>query len=73
MNRRTVVMGLCTTATWASAHAQPVETSVVRMPQDIAYKALPGAPQHVTLFGDSSQPGSHQVFGGHEGHAPLAP
>jgi len=27
------------------------------MPQDIVFKGLPGAPQHVTLFGDSSQPG----------------
>ena len=31
--------------------------SVVKVPQDIVYKGLPGAPQHVTLFGDSSQPG----------------
>jgi quercetin dioxygenase-like cupin family protein len=27
------------------------------LPQDIVYKGLPGAPQHVTLFGDSSKPG----------------
>jgi len=57
MNRRTVVAALCATATWAPARAQPVGTSVVRMPQDIVFKGLPGAPQHVTLFGDSSQPG----------------
>jgi hypothetical protein len=57
MNRRTVVLGLCATASWASARAQPVETSVVKMPQDIVYQGPPGAPQHVTLFGDSSQAG----------------
>jgi quercetin dioxygenase-like cupin family protein len=56
MNRRTVVVGLCTTATFTPARAQPVEASVVKMPQDIVYNGLPGAPQHVTLFGDSSQP-----------------
>jgi hypothetical protein len=35
MNRRTVVVGLCTAATWASARAQPVETSVVKMPRTV--------------------------------------
>jgi quercetin dioxygenase-like cupin family protein len=41
----------------APAHAQNVDTGVVRFPQDIIYKGLAGSPQHVTLFGDPSQPG----------------
>jgi quercetin dioxygenase-like cupin family protein len=59
MNRRavTLVAALCTTAAWAPARGQTVETSVVKVPQDIVYKGPPGAPQHVILFGDSSQPG----------------
>jgi len=59
VNRRTVtlVAALCTIAAWASAGAQTVETSVVKVPQDIIYKGPPGAPQHVTMFGDPSQPG----------------
>jgi len=52
------LLALCTAGgTWASAHSQDTNTSVVRLPQDIVYKGLPGAPQHVTLFGDSSKPG----------------
>ncbi len=59
MNGRTValVAALCTIAAWAPARAQSTEASVVKVPQDIVYKGLPGAPQHVTLFGDPSQPG----------------
>src|SRR5258708_39182772 len=59
MNMRTVTLiaALCTTAAWAPARAQTVGTSVVKVPQDIVYKRLPGAPQHVTLYGNSSQPG----------------
>jgi hypothetical protein len=59
MNRLTgtLVAVLCTIAAWTLANAQTTETSVVKVPQDIVYKGLPGAPQHVTLFGDSSQPG----------------
>jgi quercetin dioxygenase-like cupin family protein len=49
---------LCTAGgTWVSAQSQDTNASVVRLPQDIVYKGLPGAPQHVTLFGDSSKPG----------------
>jgi quercetin dioxygenase-like cupin family protein len=49
---------LCTAVgTWVSAQAQDANTNVVRLPQDIVYKGLPGAPQHVTLFGDSSKSG----------------
>ncbi len=64
MNMRTVTLiaALCTTAAWAPARAQTVETSVVKVPQDIVYKGLPGAPQHVTLYGDSSQPGLYVYF-----------
>src|ERR1700716_3014043 len=52
------LLAFCTVAVWvAQPHAQNAETNVVRLPQDIVYKGLPGAPQHVTLFGDSSQPG----------------
>jgi quercetin dioxygenase-like cupin family protein len=52
------LLAICTVAVWAApTHAQNAETAVVRLPQDIVYKGLPGAPQHVTLFGDSSQPG----------------
>jgi quercetin dioxygenase-like cupin family protein len=59
MNRQTVtlVAVLCIIAVWAPARAQIHETSVVKVPQDIVYKGSPGAPQHATLFGDSSQPG----------------
>jgi len=59
MNRQTVtlVAALCMVAAWAPARAQIHETSVVKVPQDIVYQGSPGAPQHATLFGDSSQPG----------------
>ena len=43
--------------TWVSAQSQDANTGVLRLPQDIVYEGLPGAPQHVTLFGDSSKPG----------------
>ena len=57
-NARTVLflLALCIAGgTWVLA--QDTNTSVVRLPQDIVYKELPGAPQHVTIFGDSSKPG----------------
>ena len=59
MNTRTVslLLTICAAGVWAPAHAQNADTSVVKLPQDIVYKGLSGAPQHVTLFGDSSQPG----------------
>ena len=46
MNMRTVTLiaALCTPAALAPARAQTVETSVVKVPQDIVYKGLPGAP-----------------------------
>lgn len=58
MYRRIVLLlTLCMVGTGTSAFAQNADTSVVKLPQDIAYKGLPGAPQHAALFGDSSQPG----------------
>src|SRR5947207_9818452 len=59
MNTRAVslLLAICAAGVWAPAHAQDADISVVRLPQDIVYKGLPGAPQHVTLFGDSSRPG----------------
>ena len=59
MNRHTATLYLCLcmVGVWAPAHAQNVDTGVVRFPQDIIYKGLAGSPQHVTLFGDPSQPG----------------
>jgi hypothetical protein len=59
MNTRTayLLLALCMAGAWWPAHAQNVDTSIVKLPQDIIYKGLPGAPQHVTIFGDSSQPG----------------
>jgi quercetin dioxygenase-like cupin family protein len=47
----------CADGTAVSAQSQEPDTSVVRLPQDLVYKGLPEAPQHVTLFGDSSKPG----------------
>src|SRR5260221_4836518 len=52
------LLAFCAAAVWiAPAQAQNAETNVVRLPQDIVYKGLAGAPQHVTLFGDPSKPG----------------
>src|SRR3979411_155006 len=59
MDTRTasLLLAICAAGLWWPAHAQNVDTSIVKLPQDITYKGLPGAPQHVTLFGDSAQPG----------------
>jgi quercetin dioxygenase-like cupin family protein len=52
------LLAVCTEGwTSVSAQSQDAESSVVKLPQDIVYKGLPGAPQHVTIFGDSSKPG----------------
>jgi quercetin dioxygenase-like cupin family protein len=52
------LLALCTAGgTEVPAQSQDANTGVLRLPQDIVYKGLPGAPQHVTLFGDSSKPG----------------
>ena len=52
------LIALCTAGgTWVSAQSQDTDTSVVRLPQDVVYKGPSGAPQHVTIFGDSSKPG----------------
>src|SRR3954451_2987468 len=59
MDTRTasLLLAICAAGVWAPAHAQNADTSVVKLPQDIVYKGLSGAPQHVTLFGNPSQPG----------------
>ena len=61
MNRASVsalltgVIGLiCVTQAVCAGGA---DASIVKLPQDITFKGLPGAPQHATIFGDSSQPG----------------
>jgi quercetin dioxygenase-like cupin family protein len=52
------LLALCTVGgTRVSAQSQDAAASVVRLPQDIVYKGLPGAPQHATIFGDSSKLG----------------
>lgn len=52
------LLALCAAGgTGSSAQPQDSNPSVVKFPQDIVYEGLPGAPQHVTLFGDSSKPG----------------
>jgi hypothetical protein len=51
------LLALGAAGSWWPAHAQSADASIVKLPHDITYKGLPGAPQHVTLFGDSSQPG----------------
>ena len=59
MNTRTafLLLAICAAGVSAPAHAQDADTSVVKLPRDIIYKGLAGAPQHVTLFGDPSKPG----------------
>src|SRR5260221_11470852 len=52
-----LLVAICAGGVWAPAHAQNVDTSVVKLPQDIVSKGLSGAPQHATLFGDSSPAG----------------
>jgi len=63
MNARTVtvVAALCAAAAWAPARAQTVETSVVKLPQDIVYEGLPGAPQHVTCMAIPRSPASMSI------------
>src|SRR6266446_9688542 len=52
-----LVLALAVAALPIRAHAQTVDVGVVKLPQDIVFKGLAGAPQHVTLFGDPSKPG----------------
>src|SRR5258706_16029245 len=63
MGTRTVslLLAICAAGVWAPAHAQNVDTSDVKLPPDIVYKGLSGAPQHATLFGDSTQPSLHTI------------
>ena len=39
------------------AFAQNVPTSVVKLPENIEFKGLPGAPQTAVLYGDPTKPG----------------
>ena len=39
----------------ASAYAQSADPSVVKVPADIEYKGLTGAPQRAVLFGDPTK------------------
>jgi len=40
------------------AHAQSVDPSVIKLPQDIVFKGpLTGPPQTVVVFGDPTKPG----------------
>jgi len=48
---------ICTLAMASGGIAQTPDASVVRLPEDIVYKGLPGTPQHVTLFGDPAKVG----------------
>jgi len=59
MNNHTtcLMLGLCTAGAWWPGRAQNLDISIVKLSQDITRKRLPGAPQHLTLFGDASQPG----------------
>src|SRR6185312_9766279 len=57
MRTTCLLLALGAAGAWWPAHAQSADTSTVKLPQDLTYKGPPGAPQHVTLFGDSSQPG----------------
>ncbi len=40
-----------------SAQAQGAETSIVKLPEQIEYKGLPGTLQIATLYGDPAKPG----------------
>jgi quercetin dioxygenase-like cupin family protein len=45
------------TATHADMQSGVVSLGGARLPADIQYKGLPGAPQFATLFGDPTKPG----------------
>ncbi len=48
---------LMATATHADMQSGVVSLGGARLPADIQYKGLPGAPQFATLFGDPTKPG----------------
>jgi hypothetical protein len=63
MNTHTacLLLALCTAGAWWPAHAQNVDTSIVKLPQDITYKGLPGAPLAAPFefrFFDPFRPGA---------------
>ena len=48
---------LAATAANADMQGGPIQLGDVKLPADIQYKGLPGAPQIATLFGDPAKPG----------------
>src|SRR5215475_10899048 len=52
-----LLITICASSLVGDSTAQTSGPSVVRLPEDIIYKGLPGAPQHVTLFGDPTKSG----------------
>jgi len=79
MNMRTVTLiaALCTTAAWAPARAQTVETSVVKLSAGhrLQGTSRSAATRHLVRRFLAARPlrRSHQISARHEGHAPLAP
>ena len=58
MNARVVylLLAIGTVGLSASAYAQSADPSIVKVPTDIEYKGLTGAPQRAVLFGDPTKP-----------------
>ena len=52
-----LLITICALALAGDSAAQTFGPSVVRLPEGIVYKGLPGTPQHVTLFGDPTKAG----------------
>src|SRR5258708_30254447 len=78
MGTRTVslLLAICAAGVWAPAHAQNADTSVVKLPQDIVYKrafrSTATCDAVRRLFPARAVRRPHQIYAGHEGHAPLA-
>ena len=72
-----IVISAVLTAT--AAYSQSADTSVLKLPQDIEFKAapVPGAPQTAVLYGDPTKPGvfvtPRKVLTRLEGSTALAP
>ncbi len=49
-------LGLMATAAYADMQSGAVQLGGVKLPDDIQYKGLPGAPQIATLYGDPTKP-----------------
>ena len=48
---------LCTVMVSVTAYAQSSDTGVLKLPQDIEFKGLTGAPLTAVLYGDPTKPG----------------